>query len=125
VGQRLWNISGRDVPDWLLDARTGLHPVLALVSGPSPTRRWDLGLGLGRTGKCGYIWSVHQVPEDRLQAGEEGPTNRHHRGIEITEESLRVTQPLVLDHGPANTFRLSFGALRGSMTGSMAHAVDD
>jgi hypothetical protein len=73
----------------------------------------------------GYIWSVTQVPEDRLRAGEENPAEHHHGDVEITDESL--SHHLALSHGLVTPEDLSFGALQGihDRFHGEAHAVDN
>lgn len=65
------------------------------------------------------------VPEERLQVGEERPTNHDHAGVGLTDESLR--DHLAFEHMTVAPEGLSFGALQGmhDRFHGEAHAADE
>jgi hypothetical protein len=79
----------------------------------------------GRRDGLGIPQGVDQVPEERLQAGERGPTNHDHAGVEITDDSL--WDHLAFEHMTVPPEGLSFGALRGmhDRFHGESHAADE
>ena len=68
---------------------------------------------------------MEEVPEARLQAGEDRRWDHDHGGVDVTDESL--TDHLAGEHDTEVPDGLSFGALRGmhDRFHGEAHAVDD
>jgi hypothetical protein len=54
---------------------------------------------------------MEEVPEKRLQSGEQRLTNHEHEGVAVTDESL--WHHLTADHRMLVSEALSVGALRG------------
>jgi hypothetical protein len=68
---------------------------------------------------------VDEVPEERLQEGEERPADHSHSAVEVTSDSLH--EHLVSKHATDVPEGLSFGALQGmhDRFHGEAHAVDE
>jgi hypothetical protein len=87
---------------------------------PTASRRRDR-----LTTLLGIARDMDQVPEERLQVGEQTPANHSHDGVELTDDSLR--EHLAADHMTVAPEGLSFGALQGihDRFHGEAHAADD